>query len=281
MKFKKIQRWLALIPIISYFGIAFYTYINLAKYKASFIRWVSFVSLSIVFVFASSIANDLVSAESLKVLDFFIKYILGIGYSLLLIELQLSRMDEKTLTIPKNIKIVLIAVAITFMLCVISTTLVPTLIDATKNYNKLVVEDTNGAEDYSLVKITKEQLINSEECSILIYSESKEGNSSLIEDKIFQDYDYDKLLFYSGKFNGVTTVHATKTDNERVKLNVNTLLKKGNAEIDVIVDGQYYKNVEINKQTEIVIDDAQNKMILIKVAGESADIRIEVKRNYS
>lgn len=277
---KKTQRFLSLIPFVAFLGIAAYTYINFAKYKASFVRWVLFALVLFVFGFATHCVEASVSAESLLILNLALKYMIGIGCSLLFIELQLSEQHEKSIVIPKNIRVVMIIAVTALIICIVMSTAVPSIIDTIKTMNKLSVEDTNGSDNYSLVKITRDDLINNNECSILLYSELKEGNSSLIDDLQLEDCDYDKLNFDSGKFNGVTSVHATKTDKDIVKLDINVTLEKGNAELAIIVDGEYYCNVDINKHSEIVIENAKNKTIVLKAAGESADIRIEITRSY-
>lgn len=282
MKAKKIQRFLCLIPIISLYGIVIYTYINLARYKASFKRWLLFVAVGVVTAFLLFCVNSHNLQENYPIADIFINHGIGIAGSLMLIELQLvAPYDKRNDTpLPKNIKEVIITLIIIFIIGVMSFTVVPFFFDAIDNYNKLAIVDTNGADDYSLVKISRDELVNSEECSIFFYGELKEGDSSLIDDYYLEECDYDKLNFDSGKFNGVAVVHATKVDKDTVKLDINVMLEKGNAEVAIIVDGQYYQNVEINQQSEIIIDNAQNKTILIKAAGESADIRIEVNRTY-
>ena len=146
---------------------------------------------------------------------------------------------------------------------------------------KSTIKDTNGPDDYSLVKITRDELINSNECSNEFFGTSK-GERSMIGDAELEFYDYDIREYFSGFFetNGVVVIQATKTDKDIVRLNINVVLEKGNAEVAVIVDGEYYCSVEVNKHSEIVIENAQNKTILLKAACESANVTIDVVRSY-
>lgn len=278
---KKTQRILSFVPFVAFAGVGIYTYINFAKYKANFMRWFLFALVLASFGFATHCVNTFISSEQLLILKLIVQYAIGVGGSLLFVELQLTEHIEKDSFIPKNIKLIIIVLAIVLFGCVLCSSIVPFLADAIQNFNELSVEDTNGTEDYSLVKITRDELINNDKSSIFFYGEFKGGNSSMIDDLYLEDCDYDELTFDAGKFNGVTSVHATKTDKEVVRLDINVILEKGNAELAVIVDGEYYSNVAINQHNEIVVENAKNKTIVLKAAGESADIRIEVKRSYN
>ena len=285
-KRKKIQVLLSLIPFISMFGILIYTYINLKKYKASFKRWLIFIALGVVFVFACYIINNMLLNEAYPIINYITNYFLFVAFSNLLIEMQLDDKQKKEEQPPVEKKkiskkfyliiIGVVSVAFTVAFCF---TALPFFIEGIIDARNMKIEDTNGENDYSLNTITREQLINSTESSIMFYGELKEGNQSLItDDTMLEDVDYDTVYFESGRFNGVTIVQATKTDKDSIKFDINATLEKGNAEIAIIVDNEYYCNVEINKQSEIVLENINNKTILLKVAGESADIRIEVQR---
>ena len=285
-KRKKIQVLLSLIPFISMFGILIYTYINLKKYKASFKRWLMFIASCIIFTFACYIVNNMLLSGVYPIFYYLTNYFLCVAFSNVLIEIQLGdkqKKDEQPPIEKKKISkkfywiiIGVVSVAITVIFCF---TALPFFLEGIIDARNMKIEDTNGEADYTLNTITREQLINSTESSIMFYGELKEGKQSLItDDAMLEDVDYDTVNFDSGRFNGVTIVQATKTEKDSIKFNINTTLEKGNAELAIIIDNEYYCNVEINKQSEIVLEDISNKTILLKAAGESADIRVEVQR---
>ena len=57
-------------------------------------------------------------------------------------------------------------------------------------------------------------------------------------------------------------------------------MESGNAEIVIIIDGEYYCSVDVNHDRSIMIQDVRNKEVIIKLAGEEAKMKINVTRVY-
>ena len=57
-------------------------------------------------------------------------------------------------------------------------------------------------------------------------------------------------------------------------------MEAGNAEIVILIDGEYYCSVDVNQSKTVTLQDISNKEILVKLAGEDAKIKIDVKRTY-
>lgn len=57
-------------------------------------------------------------------------------------------------------------------------------------------------------------------------------------------------------------------------------MESGNAEIVIIVDGEYYCSVDVNQDQSIMIQDVRDKEVIIKLAGEEAKMKIDVTRVY-
>ncbi len=49
-------------------------------------------------------------------------------------------------------------------------------------------------------------------------------------------------------------------------------------EIVVIVDGQYYDHIPINKSSSIVLSNVADKLVVVRIGAESAKMKVTVKR---
>ena len=75
-------------------------------------------------------------------------------------------------------------------------------------------------------------------------------------------------------------LQATKISGNALTLNINSSVESGNAEIVIIVNGEYYCSVDVNKNQSITLQNIANKEILVKLAGEEAKMKIDVTRSY-
>lgn len=120
------------------------------------------------------------------------------------------------------------------------------------------IEDENGSDDYSLVNITDEDIINSTSSIsyISIYTNNTDSGSASID-----------------KFSGVKKL--TSISNKD-KIFVSFTVIKGNASLCLVTKDEiiHYFNINENNQ-EYVIDT--NKKLYLKLAGESANINLEYK----
>lgn len=82
------------------------------------------------------------------------------------------------------------------------------------------------------------------------------------------------------KIHGVVILQATKVSVNIITLNIKSYVESGNAEIVIIIDGEYYCSVDVNQDQSIIIQDVRDKEVIIKLAGEEAKIKIYVTRVY-
>ena len=110
--------------------------------------------------------------------------------------------------------------------------------------------------------------------------------------------DINEPMTKLGKFDGVvclaTIIHVDITKMKKVMQNIADVLKKGGLLLlsccdgagknyqksYVYLDGEYYANMEINKTSTLTLENIANKVVLVKIAGEDADMDIEITRNY-
>lgn len=82
------------------------------------------------------------------------------------------------------------------------------------------------------------------------------------------------------KIHGVVILQVTKVSVNIITLNIKSYVESGNAEIVIVIDGEYYCSVDVNQDQSIMIQDVREKEVIIKLAGEGAKIRIDVTRVY-
>lgn len=120
------------------------------------------------------------------------------------------------------------------------------------------IEDENGSDDYSLVNITEEDIINSTSSIsyISIFTNDTDSGSGSIE-----------------KFSGVKKITNISSKD---KIVVGFTVTEGNASLCLVTKDEiiHYFNINENNQ-EYVIDT--NKKLYLKLAGESAMIKLEYK----
>ena len=140
------------------------------------------------------------------------------------------------------------------------------------------IPDQNGEEDTSLVQLTREDLVSSGNSTEFNSSTHGSGISSDAGSK-YKHEDYTNVTYKFGKLSGVVTAHATKRQSQFLTLSITTVLESGNMEVAIIVDGQYYCSVLLNQTTTIKLEDASGKLVLVRVAGESAKGEVSVTRS--
>ncbi len=141
--------------------------------------------------------------------------------------------------------------------------------------------DTNGPENFALVELTREDIIKSDKkYSASMESIKRSGARTYVVGTKFREYDRDSIAASFGKIHGFTVLQATKIFGNTLTLNINSSVEKGNAEIIVIVEGEYYCSVPINQNQRITIQDISGKEILVKLAGEDAKVKVDIVRSY-
>ena len=138
--------------------------------------------------------------------------------------------------------------------------------------------DLNGPEDYSLYLLSEEEVVKTYDYVAFLTSEGQYGESTNV-DKDHKYYDYDKVNFQAKHFSGVKVLQATNISDDYCTFKINSEVNSGNFDIVIIVDGELHSKVDINQETIISLEGIKDKTVLVKIAGESAECRIEVERN--
>ena len=147
------------------------------------------------------------------------------------------------------------------------------------NSNKYV--DTNGDDNFALCEITMDDILSDKTSySSMMSSSTHSGYHSDFVGYRYRDYDYDYISKSFGKVNGIIILQATKTYKDTLILKFESDIKSGNAEIVILVDGEYYKSVELNKKQSVTLKNISGKEVIVKLAAESAKIEVSVERTY-
>ena len=141
--------------------------------------------------------------------------------------------------------------------------------------------DTNGPENFALTEITREDILSKDSNYIAVTGSAKSsGNHTNILGTKLRDCDYDHISRSFGKIHGVIILQATKISGSTLTLNIGSSIESGNAEIAIIVDGEYYCAVDVNQNQSVTLQDVSNKEVIVKLAGEEAKMKIDVTRVY-
>jgi hypothetical protein len=141
--------------------------------------------------------------------------------------------------------------------------------------------DANGPENFALTEITRDEILNKDnDYRSSMVSENHSGHHTNITGMRFRDYDYDYISRSFGKIHGVIILQATKISGNTLTLNISSAVESGNAEIVIIVDGEYHCSVDVNQDQSITLQNISNKEVFVMLAGEEAKIKIDVTRVY-
>lgn len=122
------------------------------------------------------------------------------------------------------------------------------------------VEDTNGEDDYSLVKYTDGDITNkSSSYSALGLLENNIGSNKSIS---------------ASKFSGIYTIDTIDVSSGTLVFSIESELTAGNFRIVIVKDGSIVDDAELNKTDTIEIVNANGKYVL-KVVGESAKFSVK------
>jgi hypothetical protein len=142
--------------------------------------------------------------------------------------------------------------------------------------------DTNGPDDFSLTEITRDEILSPDNSyQSFMSSQSSSGSRTKIDSAKLRPYDYDKVTRSFGKFSGVTVLQATKIPTDTLVITIDSSVESGNAEIIIMIDGEYYRSVDLNRRQYINLKDVENKEVVVKLAGEGAKVKVEVARTYT
>lgn len=141
--------------------------------------------------------------------------------------------------------------------------------------------DTNGPENFALIELTREDILKSDKnYRASIESTKRSGARTYVVGTKFREYDRDHINASYGMIHGVTILQATKIFGNTLTLNINSSVEKGNAEIIITVDGEYYCSITLNQNQSITLQDISGKEIIVKLAGEDAKVKVDIVRGY-
>ena len=125
------------------------------------------------------------------------------------------------------------------------------------------IEDKNGPDDYSLVEITDEKILK--------------NTTSYTQTGAVASESQHEVEFDCRKFSGVKTLKKiTYTGGIRLEINYDIELDGGNFRAVLIHDGEIVMDLPVGEDQQIVIDSPK-RSYEIKIAGESADVEIELE----
>lgn len=122
------------------------------------------------------------------------------------------------------------------------------------------VEDTNGEDDYSLVKYSDEDI-------------TKKSSSYSALGLIKKNIGSNKSISAS-KFSGIYTIETVDLSSGTLVFSIESELTSGNFRIVIVKDGSIVEDAELNKTDTIEITNANGKYIL-KIVGESAKFSVK------
>lgn len=124
------------------------------------------------------------------------------------------------------------------------------------------IEDTNGADDYSIVTISDERIISGSSYSMMGSVSSHKTTNT-----------YSKGTFKCSKFSGVHEINSFTTKSNQLKYTIDFKVESGNCVLAIISDDEIIKKVEANTDTTFTLPYSSKQKL--KVVGESAKFELE------
>lgn len=141
--------------------------------------------------------------------------------------------------------------------------------------------DTNGPENYALIEITQDDIVSSgNNCESFLVTGRHRGYHTNVIGARLRDNDYDHISKSFGNIHGVLILQATKISRDTLTLHIDSSIESGNAEIVIVIDGEYYCSVDVNQTQSVTLQGIANKEVIVKLAGENAKMKIDVTRIY-
>lgn len=274
-KFHTTQKWISAIPVLSSVFVYIFTAIELIRWRAPKSYWIKFISTIILTPTVCALTLVFVLSGSNHMLSLICAILILAAGNLLCIYLQekcaQGKCDIYSEPIPRYFTIVILSV-IGFLVLVAAVPMAIMNLETPEHYS-----DTNGAKDGNLAVIDDAQLEAEASYSALLFSESQSGDSTNAEWP-YEKCDFDLCRYSSKRLDGVMNAQATYTDKAAVNLRIDSALNSGNMEIFILIDGKIYASVPVGGVEEIRIDNAADKLILVRVAAECADMSVSISR---
>ena len=278
------QRLSSIVPFWSTFLILYITIFDFKRKKVTTKYWLllylyiamSFLTLCIANAFSyiqkEPLARLAVTAIVTTVLNF------------ILIELQIRSTPKKqTDSVLQNHKkhtaVIIVTAVICSVLFVVLSILVVVFVCKAVSEN-MSYNDTNGPENHSLVCISQEELVTSDNHYSGYMSSGKGSGGQTNVDLRYSDDDYDRVVNRYKRINGIRILQATSTQNDILQLDIESVLKSGNAEIIITIDGQYHSHIPVNTSQTIRLENIAGKLVMVKAGCESAEFEVTITRTF-
>ena len=280
---RKIQKYISYIPFFSTAVIILITYIEMIRCKANAKLWIRFCLIffgSGLLVSVFRMASSIVQSSAIY---WVISWIILTVANLMFISVQVQctekapiekadthRSVEPCSTKRQGLLISIFVMALFFgVLTIISHPI-----------SGEHIEDTNGDGDSNLAVIELEELLYISNRYTTAFSHcGQQGKRTNVSGEL-KECDYDVVTFGCKKVSGIMTLQVTQVNYDQLALQIETSLLSGNMEMIILVDGQYYDHVELNKNTRITLDNIANKTVVVRFAAESAQTEISITRTY-
>ena len=143
----------------------------------------------------------------------------------------------------------------------------------------LEIEDTNGPENFALETISDDKLRNLEVSYTAIRAEHGQDGERHNASRCWE-HDFDEVYYKAESASGVKVLQATKSLSDTLNLSIKNSVESGNCKIVVVVDDEIYKEIELNSETNLTIENVLNKEIFVVFGSESANVEIEILREF-
>lgn len=275
-KFQKFQLYFSIVPGLSSGLVFLVTMFELKRQKATTKEWLRFMAIFFGFGILASLVNKFVMTGENPILNVIVFTIIMAYANYLCIKMQMSfetRSEEQEETYKKTQKIAWSIGGVMALIGILATVII-LMVNAGPEH----IEDVNGPENTSLSVISIEDFVSGKDVYTALHSGFSEKGDQTKVSGTAKKNDYDRCGMHSKKFSGIYTLQATQTDANSMTLTIESTLNSGNMEIIIVIDGEYYQHVTINSKQTIVLEDIAGKLVLVKMAAESADIHAVAER---
>jgi len=264
------QYALCLIPFYSSLLVLAVTIVELRKYKASVALWRKFLlsflgSLALTAVVCFVFLGG-VYARAQTVFAWFI---LSAG-NVLCILIQKKAAEEAGADMRGRVPVYFIPLF--FASLAFASSAIPFVLTAAEAVEEVVnIEDTNGMFDTHVALIAEEDICSGEDWSAkqslkLSYSGGDGGVES------------SACSVRARRMSGVETLISTQAEFDKMSLHFDSELDNGNMEIFVVIDGEIFNSVPTGRPVTVNLEDISGKLVVVRVAAESASFEVSVRR---
>lgn len=278
MDSKRKLKLISVIPIVSTIIIFFLTIGKLKKEKAPFKKWLIFNLIWIVSGITVGVIGAWFKNFNFPILQAVIMWLIMVITNFSFIGLHIT-----TGVVPNKNQVLLPSVRNKIVLPILILGIIVSIfvgflfmMDESLSY-----PDNNGASDTSLCTIEIDEILNTvNNFSAQSISESYTGGKTNINGEL-EYADYDNIAFSCKRINGIATLQATKVMDDRIKIVIDSTVSTGNAEIVILIDNNYYCNVDTGCIESLVLNDISGKTIIVRMATESAEVNVNIQRGIN